>query len=171
MKRLLLFSMIFISLVTHAAPSVAHVRELFKKAIVEKESCMQLLQLLKDYTENNHPLFAGYKGCATMVMAKHVFNPASKYSYFSSGKQLLEKAIAADPANTELIFLRFGIQTNIPRFLNYKMDISKDKAVLIKMTPYVKDEDLKANIISVLKNSAYVNAGEKQLISLNMKIK
>ena len=37
-----------------------------------------------------------------MMMAKHVFNPFSKLSYFKKGKQMLENAIETDGQNLEL---------------------------------------------------------------------
>jgi hypothetical protein len=168
MKNGFYFLAILFWINVQAAPSVNEVRALFKKAVIEKQSCAQLIEILDGYNENNHPLFAGYKACATMVMAKHVWNPASKYSYFTSGRQLLEKSIASDPRNAELIFLRFGIQTNLPSFLNYRKDINTDKAFLISSAPYLSDPDLKAAIISYLLKSSYMNANEKKSFSLKL---
>ena len=97
-----------------------------------------------------------------MVMAKHVINPFSKLSYFSKGKQLLEKTIEADAKNVELRFLRFAVQTNLPSFLGYKEHIQKDKAFLIKSIGHINDLELKQQVVAYLKSSDYVTTPEKQ---------
>lgn len=91
-------------------PSKSEVRSAFQKAAIEERSCSGLIKMLEVYNENNNPLLAGYKACATMMMAKYVFNPFTKLSYFSKGKSLLEKCIKADKQNIELRFLRYTVQ-------------------------------------------------------------
>jgi hypothetical protein len=143
-------------------PSLDEVRLLYQKAVTEKASCQKLTGVLQAYNERNNPLLGGYRACATMVMAKHVINPFSKLSYFSKGKQLLEKTIEADAKNVELRFLRFAVQTNLPSFLGYKDHIQKDKAFLIKSIVHINDLELKQQVVAYLKSSDYVTAPEKQ---------
>jgi hypothetical protein len=118
--------------------------------------------MLENYNETNNPLLGGYRACVTMMMANHVINPFSKLSYFSKGKNLLEKTIAVDINNIELRFLRFTVQTNIPSFLGYKSHIQKDKIFLIKSIVHLSDVELKQQVIAYLKGSEYLTAPEKQ---------
>ncbi len=163
--------LIFILLITFSAncfaktPSLDEVRLLYQKAVRGKAACQKLTAILHPYNEENNPLLGGYRACATMVMAKHTINPLRKLSYFSKGKQLLEKTIAADAKNVELRFLRFAVQTNLPSFLGYKDHIQKDKAFLIKSIGHLNDLELKRQVIAYLKDSDYVTAPEKQRLN------
>ena len=92
----------------------------------------------------------GYRGGATMLMAKHAFNPFSKLSYFKKGKLMLESAINADHTNVELRFLRYTIQTNVPGFLNYNSDKNLDRTFISQSLPKLKDQELKKIISEFL---------------------
>ena len=88
-----------------------------------------------------------------MIMAKHVFNPFSKLSYFNKGKLILEKAIQAEGKNVELRFLRYSIQTNVPAFLGYKSNLKNDYNFLKQAIPGIKDSVLKKIITSYLQQN------------------
>ena len=67
-----------------------------------------------------------YFGVATAMYAELVSNPADKLSYFSSGKDILEKAIANDYWNEELRFLRYSVQDKAPWMLQYHDKLDED---------------------------------------------
>lgn len=133
------------------------VRTLFLKAETEESSCQELIQILTPYNEQNNPLFLGYKGIATIIMAKHIGNPITKLSNFKRGRNMLEKAITADQYNAELRYLRFAVQTNIPSFLGYNKNIQNDKEFLYRNASNIKDKDLKLHILDYLKYVAKHN--------------
>ena len=163
MKKIFLsLSMFFVTICYAYVPSQNQVRWLFQQSAIKEDSCKKLISILQFYNEGNNALLAGYKACATMMMANYVFNPFRKLSYFSKGKSLLEKSIAADKENIELRFLRFSIQNNIPSFLGYKGSINTDKIFLMNRLFILKDVQLKQMIISFLKKSDYVTSLEKQ---------
>ena len=165
MKAVLTFLLPFCFLPVFArTPVLSEVRAMFEKSADSEQQCKQLLEILAPYDEH-HSLFYGYKGCATMIMAKHVFNPYSKYQYFKKGKAILEKAIAVDGQSVELHFLRFCTQTNIPGFLGYKEDIVNDKTLLLRSVSTITDEELKLNIKNYLLNNKYVTQNEKQQLA------
>ncbi len=93
-------------------PSQSEIRVLYQQSALKEEACKKLISILQSYNENNNALFAGYKACATMMMANYAFSPLRKLSYFSKGKNLLEKSIIIQKENIELRFLRFMIQTD-----------------------------------------------------------
>lgn len=132
-------------------PAINDVRIMFHKAASAEETCIELINLLDPVNEKISPLLFGYRGCATMLMAKHSVNPFSKLSYFRKGKVILEKAIKADQNNVELRFLRYTIQTNVPSFLNYNDNLEQDRTFLTRVLPELKDKDLKPIISSYLK--------------------
>ncbi len=67
-----------------------------------------------------------YFGVATAMYAELVSNPADKLSYFSRGKDMLEKAIANDYWNEELRFLRYSVQDKAPWMLQYHDKLNED---------------------------------------------
>jgi hypothetical protein len=67
-----------------------------------------------------------YFGVATAMYAELVSNPADKLGYFSSGKDMLEKAIANDYWNEELRFLRYSVQDKAPWMLQYHDKLDED---------------------------------------------
>lgn len=135
-------------------PSINSVRQKFRNSTSSEQICKDLIKQLEPYNEKNNPLFFGYKGGATMLMATHVFNPFSKFSYFKKGRIILEKAIQADKNNVELRFLRYTVQTNAPSFLGYSSDIEKDLIFLNESISGVKDNELKKIIASYLKQKS-----------------
>lgn len=144
-------------------PSTKEVRQIYQEAASEEKQCKKLIILLTPYTEKNNPLLSGYKGSATMLMAKYANNPFAKLSYFKKGKKMVEKAIAADEMNVELRFLRFAAQTNAPSFLGYNNDIETDKAFLLKsISRLTTDPELRNTIISYLENSGALTVKQKQ---------
>jgi hypothetical protein len=162
-KKIFLIMLVFCSMPCFAAtPSLAEVRLLYQKAAVTENSCKYLIGLLAPYNEKNSPLLSGYKAGATMMMARYVFSPFNKLSYFNKGKKMMEKAIEADKENPELRFLRFGVQTNIPFFLGYKNDIQTDKLFLLQSISQLNDISLKQFMISYLNESGELTYIEKQ---------
>ena len=103
---------------------------------------------------------------ALLYMAKHVFNPFSKMSYFKKGKRILETAIKADEKNIELSFLRFNAQTHIPSFLGYNESIESDKTFLETSFPKITDVKLKEFLLPYLKKSDYITADKKEQLQL-----
>lgn len=162
MNKLILIVLFTTSnLIFAGVPSVTEVRNLYQKAALESKSCTKIITLLDSYTEKNNALLAGYKACATMIMANYVSNPYSKLSNFREGKNLLEKCIKTDNENIELRFLRFSVQSKAPSFLGYNSSIKSDKKFLINSIHNLNDSDLKELIISFLKNSEHLTPAEK----------
>ncbi len=145
-------------------PSLQAVRSLYQQAAAKETSCQKLIDILAPFDEKNHPLFLGYRASGTMMMAKHVFNPFTKLSWFKKGRKMLESAIGADQENVELRFLRFAVQTNIPSFLGYHDSISGDKNFLLQSLRTLQDASLRQMIVACLNDSDYVTVREKQNI-------
>lgn len=125
------------------------VRLLYMEATKEKKACETLIRLLKSNNAKEKPLLLGYKGSATMIMARHVINPFTKLSHFKKGRNMLEKAIEADSDNVELRFLRYAVQTHAPSFLGYDRHIAGDKKFLLQASDSV-DQTIKELIHSLL---------------------
>lgn len=136
-------------LLAPAGPDMKYIRSLYQQAPHDEVKANTLLQLLSENSAANNTL-QGYQGAVTIVLAKHTINPYKKYSYFQTGKAKLEKAIANDMNNVELRFLRYSIQTNLPKFLEYNQQINEDKQFLQKQKQTIVDKQLKELVNSYL---------------------
>ena len=154
MKTLILCFIWVQSIACYASKEdVENIRMLFHKAQSSEKACLELIDRLEPYNESNNVLFMGYRACAVMLMAKHVFNPFGKLSYFKKGKEMLERAIKPDLDNVELRFLRYTIQTNVPFFLNYNQYKEIDRLFLVNSLINLHDQKLKRIITSYLKTN------------------
>jgi hypothetical protein len=84
-------------------------------------------------------------------MAKHVFNPLKKMSYFNEGKKILETAVKNEPDNLEVRLMRLITQESVPKILGYYQNIEEDRAFLTRSYKNTNDEDLKIYIKDYLK--------------------
>ena len=165
MKKIVTIALLFCctaSFANNAEINITQVRALYQKAVKDENSCRTLIGILTPYTERNNPLLSGYRASATMLMAKHLFSPFSKMSWFKKGRHLLEKSIEVDTQNIELRFLRFAAQTNIPSFLGYNGNIKSDKEFIINTYSKINDRNFKEFVFPVLNKSKYITPIEKQ---------
>lgn len=162
---LILLKLLLVTACPQQEPGLTEVRDLFAQASPDKESCEKLLVLLEPYNEHNNPTFLGYKAVGTMLMAKHSFNPFKKMSYFKKGRQMLDKAVNADPDNIELRFLRFASQTESPGFLGYRGEVEEDKKFLIAALPHTSDPRIVKEVKKFMKQSTFLTAREKEQIN------
>ncbi len=126
-----------------------NVGEMFKT----EEVCLNIYNAFEqtDYQDNN--LLLGYHGAALLGMARHAPNVFKKMSFFSDGKELLEKSIDMDHDNVELRFLRLTIQTNIPSFLGYSDSKESDKAFVLNHLEEAKSETFKTKVRNFIKHA------------------
>jgi hypothetical protein len=143
-------------------PSIEVVRASLKKAAQNEQECKLLLTSLHTYTHTNDVLYAGYKACATMIMAKYAINPYNKFSYFLEGKKLLENCIKNETKNIELRVLRLSVQLKAPAFLGYNNNIKTDKEFILNALPKITDNKTKHLLKTMLLNSNCLTNLEKQ---------
>ena len=166
MKNLLIFGIFFLSYSRGSTsynkelPSINEIRNLYEKSLKNEDDCQKLIDILEPYKKD--PLYLGYIGCATMMMAKHAFNPFSKLSYFKKGRIMLEDAIKTDDKNFELRFLRFIAQTNMPPFLGYNNSIEKDKKFILDSFSQINDTSLERYMLPALQKSKDLTQLEKE---------
>lgn len=145
---------------------LTRIRILYDMAAEERSAAKELLQMTEDYPAEDPVLF-GYQGAAHMMMAKHVINPISKMSHFNKGKKIFTEAIASDPRNLELRFLRFAVQSEAPAFLGYKENIDEDKKILLIGAGNIENTQLQKMILDYLLSSKEISPMEKQKLLKN----
>lgn len=139
-------------------------RNLYEKATKDEKANLKLNNIASN--DKNSAVIIGYKGAGTMILANHVFNPITKLNKFNKGKKLLEQAVKQESNNLELRYLRFTIQTNVPKFLGYSKEINTDKAILINGLEKLSDIDLRNRIVDYLMKSGICNNDELKKVSL-----
>lgn len=77
------------------------------------------------------PLIQAYQAAAQSLMAKHSWNPVSKFTYLKDAQELLNKAVMEDKDNPEIRFLRLYIQRSIPSYMGMSKDIAEDKQAIL----------------------------------------
>tara|TARA_B100000963_G_scaffold345804_1_gene350311 strand:+ start:2792 stop:3196 length:405 start_codon:yes stop_codon:yes gene_type:complete len=100
-------------------------QKLFQRANLNVESCDSLVK----YCENETTATGvAYYAAGLMLKSKH----ERKLKYFKIGRQKLEEIISKYPNFVELRWVRYCIQKNTPKILNYKQHVDIDKQLILK---------------------------------------
>lgn len=103
---------------------------------------------------NKPPLITGYIGTLQALKAKHHWNPYYKVKFVKDAQKIFTKAVAADPHNMEIRFLRFSVDYKLPRLLGYTKNMEADKdeiiAQLTKKNYTIDNKKLVITIINFL---------------------
>lgn len=156
-----LFVLLSVSLATHTA--LLDVRNQYHQAI-NNEKAVSALHTKLNEVANESYTFLGYFGAVKMLMAKYALMPTQKFAYFNEGKVKLEQAIAVEPENLELRYLRHAIQRNTPSFLGYNQNLNEDKYLLLSSVNACTDTDLKVRIKTYLIVNANLTERERLML-------
>ncbi|MBC7426813.1 MAG: hypothetical protein H7321_09785 [Bacteroidia bacterium] len=119
---------------------------------------------LKTLTASNSSdaLIMAYHGASFAFLAKHHWNPYSKYSLVQDGLVYLNKAASAAPNDVEVRFVRFSIEENLPLIISFTSHVESDKNFVISNLnishPYY------ATIRAYMLNSSNVSEDDKKKI-------
>tara|TARA_B110000977_G_C10900819_1_gene425216 strand:- start:239 stop:670 length:432 start_codon:yes stop_codon:yes gene_type:complete len=105
-------------------------RSLYMQAVESEVICDSLLKITAGVDLKENPLLFAYHGAALMIKAKHRLSPFKKFAFFTEGKEDLELAIAANPDDIELRILRYTLQKEVPKFLDYYQNIEEDHQII-----------------------------------------
>ena len=125
---------------------ISAIRESYLIAHISESNCENFGEKIFLYTEKS-PLIKGYLGCFYFLKSKFESNPIDKFYYFKKGRSLLEAAINEDPKSVELIFLRYSIKINLPKFLLYN-NIEKDLIFVNENLSKISDQKTKKFILT-----------------------
>ncbi|MCB2408188.1 hypothetical protein [Hymenobacter lucidus] len=134
MKRILLFLFPLFSLISAVpATSPYHLptlRRHYEQAAADKAAGEKFYKLMADYNDKD-AVVLGYKGAAEAIRARDasMFN---KLGYVQAASRTFDQAVALDPNNAEVRFLRFSVETNLPAFLGLSQHIDEDRQLLVQ---------------------------------------
>ncbi|WP_052252158.1 hypothetical protein [Kaistella solincola] len=151
MKKISLLLVLFFMNVTNAQ-NLKDYRALLQKGENSEVAAKKLIEKSASaFDETKQPIYAGFLAVGKFFMAKHVFNPLKKMSYFNAGKNTMEAAVKSDPKNLEVRLMRLITQESVPKFLGYYQNIEEDRNFLTRDYKKTADNDLKIYIKAYLK--------------------
>ena len=105
--RVLFYLYVFIGIsqsVTYSQPfSIDTVQKMFLYAMEDDDMNAALYRYLSQWNFTDDALLLAYKGSSRAMMARSATWPATKYKYFTEGRDNIEKAIQLQPAHPEIM--------------------------------------------------------------------
>lgn len=126
---LMSFSLIQKLIVT--TPDLPTIRKLLVTALESKKTTDSLYKSLGEIKERS-ALINAYMGTLEALKAKHAWNPYNKFKYLNDCEKTFKGAVATDPHNIEIRFMRFSIEHNVPKFLGYTKNLVADRLEMVK---------------------------------------
>jgi len=122
---------------------------------------------------SDKPIITAYIGALEALKAKHAWNPYAKLEYLDKSAATFAKAVAGDPQNIEIRFLRYTVEYYVPAFLGYGNHIAEDKRVIIQniiACRYSKnDKFLMENILNFFTDKKECTSANLTLMRLALK--
>ena len=112
-------------------PNLHTIRKLLITALNSSKTTDSLYKNL-DGLKNRSSLINGYMGTLQALKAKHTWNPYFKIKYLNDAEKTFKGAVAGDPSNIEIRFMRFSVEHNVPGFLGYTKNLVADRTEIVK---------------------------------------
>ena len=171
-KKHLLFLIFTLTTIIGSAdtpqPNIPNLRKKLMQAIDSKPTTDSLYQSL-GLLQQRSGLLNGYMGTLEALKAKHAWNPYYKIKYLNSCENTFKGAIAQDPHNIEIRFMRFSVEHNVPGFLGYTKNLKTDKQEMIhqiELKNYgTADKELVIAVIKFMLDSKQCTADENTFLN------
>lgn len=154
-----------------AVPNLHVIRKLLITALDSKKTTDSLFNSLS-ILKNRPAIINGYIGTLEALKAKHAWNPYYKIKYLNNSEKTFKAAVATDPHNIEIRFMRFSIEHNVPKFLGYTKNLVDDKLEMIRQIDaqyYASaDKALVKSIIRFMLDSERCTAAEQKNLSQHL---
>lgn len=146
------------------------IRNLYVQSGLHREKTGIFLEYMEKIGGDLTPLLIGYHGAALAMQADIVIGNFNKFNTFSSGREKLELAILQDEKDIEIRFLRFMVQSKIPKFINYN-NLTEDKKIIFKNLseiPKINHHVFVTSVFECLLQSQQFTETEKTIIKVYM---
>ncbi|PIB37860.1 hypothetical protein [Maribacter sp. 4G9] len=140
---------------------IEEVRKLYPEAIEDTSKTDNLNELLATITLENNAVLYCYKGAVFTLKAKHAKTVKDKKEFFQEGVAIIEAAVASNPENIELRFIRLSVQENAPKIVKYRDAMEADKNFILQHFSELKGGSLKNMIQKYIKDSKAFSDTEK----------
>jgi len=121
--------------------------------------------------DSGSPTIQAYIGATQALLAVLTHNPFAQIKHLRKSVSTLESAVDQESNNAEIRFLRFAVQSNIPRFLGLSREMRQDKAIILQNLMELKGfhPDVKSFIKMWLKESGVYSQEEVKIIEASIK--
>jgi len=129
----------------------------------KNDELLDYINVLLDKSPSKKPVFLlAYQGASETLIAKHSYNPYTKWNYLNKGLEKIGGAIEKYKESLELRFLRFSILHYLPGFLGFAKERNEDLNYvfnLLLQKDYSEiDNSVQEGIITFLIESERLNA-------------
>ncbi|SDE43028.1 hypothetical protein SAMN05216464_106108 [Mucilaginibacter pineti] len=151
-----------------------NLKVLRKQMVIAIDNSKTTDSLFKSLTAIKQPtgIVNGFIGALQALKAKHAWNPYFKVKYLKNSEKTLKKAVADDPHNMEIRFMRFSIEHNVPGFMGFNKDLAADSEDIIiqldKKNYGTADKELTIAIIKFLINSKRCTAAQNAVLNKHL---
>jgi len=122
--------MIKVMLVSFVLLTINHLEPLFVKEFHNLTSKKMEQDYIDKYHNSTDVSIQAYIIALKMKQAKYSWNPIHKITIFKKQKEKLNDLIKIYPNNIHLRYIRFLLQEQTPKILNYKKHLNEDKEKL-----------------------------------------
>ncbi len=109
---------------------LTEIRKIYPNAANSETAAKDLSAKLSKITFESDKTLIAYKGASITMVSKFSKNLSKKITKFKEGVKWIEFAVANDPNNIEIRFIRLSIQENVPVITKYKKNINEDAAFI-----------------------------------------
>ncbi|RVU01602.1 hypothetical protein EOD41_06450 [Mucilaginibacter limnophilus] len=119
--------------------------------------------------KNKPALVTGYIATLQALKAVHAWNPFTKLKYLNKAEDTYRQAVAADPDNIEIRFMRFSVEHNVPGFLGFNKNLDADRKAIInqlkKKNYTASDHEMILTVVKFLIDSKRCTAAENEYLN------
>ena len=132
--------LLFLLLLASGAPVAAQagssadlptLRHLYAEASVSEVAANQLRLRLRGYAGADAAVLA-YQAVGEALQARYGWSPLAKLRAVRAAQELFGRAVALEPDNVEVRFLRFTVESHIPRYLGFSPHLADDRAHIMR---------------------------------------
>lgn len=137
----LILPLLFSVCSTAAQPSLSELRTLYLSAVENRTKSQEFMSYMNS-VKHDDALMRAYYASAVALVSKHASGPMEKMKHLKIADKAFEEAVAKNPRDAEVRFLRFSVQLHLPHFLGYSDDLEADINDMLKnisATPSVAD--------------------------------
>lgn len=109
-----------------AAFALPTLRHLYVKAASEAEAAGRFQELLHSYNGSDATVL-GYRAAAEAMQARYQWSPVAKLKAVRAAQTQFARAVALEPANVEVRFLRYTVESNVPNYLGFSQHLEDDR--------------------------------------------
>ena len=105
----------------------SNIREMYKKATRNEETCEALYELLKnDVSKNSSSSKSAFYGATLTLMANFSKNPVKKMMYSKQADYILDQSVIMDPKNFDARTLRILFNAKAPSIISNNRELKED---------------------------------------------